>query len=77
MKRIMMIAFMLPMFSLSACASLYGKDSNPERNKFAPTPLKSDLDQAYINRVERQAKQRGVQVLWVSPPRAPKPKKDG
>jgi hypothetical protein len=77
MKRVIAISLMLPTLALSACASLYGKDSNPERNKLTPTLIKSDLDQTYIDRVERQAIQRGVQVMWVNPPRAPKPKKDG
>jgi len=65
------------MLSLSACASMYGKDSNSERNKVSQKQqTNSEYDQAYMARVERQALQRGVIVKWVSPPRARKAKKD-
>ena len=75
MKRAIVCCLML---SLSACASMYGKDSNPERNKVSQKlQSNSEYDQSYIDSVERQAIQRGVMVKWISPPRAPKAKKDG
>lgn len=73
MKRVIAICIM---FSLSACASMYGKDSNPERNKLTQNNKVSEYDQVYMARVEHQALQRGVIVKWISPPRAPKAKKD-
>ena len=75
MKRVIVCCLML---SLSACASMYGKDSNPERNKVSQKQQSdSEYDQVYMASVERQALQRGVIVKWISPPRAPKAKKDG
>ena len=74
MKRVIVCCLML---SLSACASMYGKDSNPERNKLSQNNKVSEYDQVYMARVERQALQHGVIVKWVSPPRARKVKKDG
>ena len=73
MKRVIVCCLML---SLSACASMYGKDSNPERNKLTQNNKVSEYDQVYMARVEHQALQRGVIVKWISPPRAPKAKKD-
>jgi hypothetical protein len=70
MKRILILGVLL---SLSACASMYGKDSNAERNKLSQQQNNSSgLDEKYMARVERQALQRGVLVRWVNPPRAPK-----
>lgn len=75
MKRVIVCCLML---SLSACASMYGKDSNPERNKVSQKQRSySEYDQTYVASVERQALQRGVMVKWISPPRARKVKKDG
>jgi hypothetical protein len=75
MKRVIAIVLMMV---LSACAGMYGKDSKPERNKLTQTPAnKSDLDEAYMGRVEHQAIQRGIKVMWVNPPKAAKPKKAG
>jgi hypothetical protein len=75
MKRIIAIALMC---SLSACASMYGKDADSGRNKIAQSQASpSGYDDNYMARVERQAQQRGVVVKWVNPPQAPKSKKDG
>ena len=75
MKRVIVCCLML---SLSACASMYGKDSNPERNKVSQKQQSySEFDQTYLASVDRQALQRGVMVKWISPPRARKVKKDG
>lgn len=75
MKRVIVICLML---SLSACASMYGKDSNSEANKVSLKQQNtSGNDEAYISEVERQARRNGVIVKWISPPRAQKPKKDG
>ncbi len=74
MKRVIVCCLIL---SLSACASMYGKDSNPERNKVSQNNKVSEYDQVYMASVERQALQRGVIVKWISPPRARKVKKDG
>ena len=76
MKRVFIIICLIS--SLSACASMNGKDSNPDRNKFAQTSEnKSDLDEQYIAEVESVARTRGVLVKWVNPPKAKKPKKSG
>jgi hypothetical protein len=70
MKRILIVGVLL---SLSACASMYGKDSNAERNKLSQQQNDSSgLDEKYIASVEQQALERGVLVKWVNPPRAPK-----
>ena len=75
MKRVILCCLIL---SLSACASMYGKDSHPERNKVVQkSQTNSEYDQVYMAKVERQALQRGVVITWVSPPRARKAKKDG
>lgn len=75
MKRVFIICLMC---SLSACASMYGKDSNPDRNKVARAPEnRSGLDEQYMAKVENVARSRGVLVRWVNPPKATKPKKDG
>jgi hypothetical protein len=60
---------------LSACASTENRgfakhDSQSQTNT-------SGYDEKYMARVEREALQRGVTIKWVSPPRAPKSKKDG
>ncbi len=74
MKRVIAICLMC---SLSACASMKGKEST-EPNKVSQKQQSSyGYDQVYMARVERQALQRGVIVKWISPPRAPKAKKDG
>ncbi len=71
MKRVMAMCLM---FVLSSCASTDSKDSA----KMAQTKQNSSgYDEQYMERVERQASQRGVVVKWVNPPKAPKAKKDG
>ena len=75
MKRVILCCVIL---SLSACASMSGKDSNPERNKVAQkSEMNSEFDEVYMAKVERLALQRGVVVKWVSPPRSRRVKKDG
>lgn len=72
MKRVTAICLLC---LLSACASTENKSytkSQPQRQL-----SNSEYDEVYMARVQRQARQFGVSVKWVSPPRAPKAKKDG
>ena len=74
MKRVIAICLMC---SLSACASMKGKDSTEPNKVSQKHQSSSDYDQIYMAKVEHQALQRGVIIKWISPPRAPKAKKDG
>lgn len=53
--------------TLAACSSMQ------EKSSYSATPVQSsparvDVDEAYIARVESQARQRGVDVHWVNAP---------
>ena len=51
--------------AIGGCASMKHGDST----KLANTAVNSDnIDQVYVARVERQAKERGIEVRWVHPP---------
>jgi hypothetical protein len=73
MKR--MIAIYL-IASLSACASMNGKDSSLGGSKMTSgKEPSSSYDEKYIARVNRAASQHGVIVTWINPPRARREKK--
>lgn len=75
MKRVIAIALLC---SLSACASMSGKDSYTGQNKLSQLQTSSSgYDELYMAKVEQQARIRGVEVKWVNPPQAPKSKKGG
>ena len=50
---------------LAACAGMPEKSAQVER---APTIM--DADEAYVAYVERVARRRGIEVVWVNVPRA-------
>ncbi|MCF7221161.1 hypothetical protein [Marilutibacter chinensis] len=56
---------------LAACASMPEKSAQAER---APTIM--DADEAYVAYVERVARRRGIEVVWVNVPRAKVPTED-
>lgn len=59
---------LLPLFlALSSCASM---DARTARDASEAAVGPSD-DQAYVSRVEQIARQRGITVVWVNPPRKP------
>ena len=71
MKRVIAVCLLC---ALSACAS----SGNKDMNKMSQTKENaSGLDDRYMARVENQAKQSGIVIKWVHPPRAPRAKKDG
>lgn len=72
MKRVIAICLML---SLSSCAGMGSKDSNSKLSEGQQNS--SGFDEAYMARVEYQASRHGVNIKWINPPKAPKPKKDG
>ncbi|RNF82578.1 hypothetical protein [Montanilutibacter psychrotolerans] len=58
----------LSVLGLAACAS------TSDRDAFVPpphTPSLMDQDEAYIAAVERIARRRGIDVVWVNTPRRP------
>lgn len=75
MKRVIAICLMC---SLSACASMNGKDSNPDSSTMTSKQENSSgYDEKYMARVDRAASQNGVTVRWINPPKVLKAKKDG
>lgn len=61
MSRLLMITLLL---CLGGCAS----GSMAQRAVPVPQPTLQDVDQAYVQMVERRASQRGVQVHWIHRP---------
>jgi hypothetical protein len=60
-----MAVLSLSVLGLSACAGMEA------RSTYVPEPQEPsimDQDAAYIARVERIARQRGIEVQWVNPP---------
>ena len=53
--------------SLAACSSMQEKSSY-SAVKAESSPARIGVDEAYVARVESQAKQRGVDVHWVNVP---------
>ena len=75
MKRVLAVCLLL---ALSACASTDPKDMKVASTRMSQRQINSSgYDEAYMARVEQQARQRGVIVKWINPPKAPKAKKDG
>lgn len=61
-------AILFPLFmSLGACASM---DAQSARSTPQGKVVAFD-DQAYVQRVEQLARQRGITVVWVNPPAKP------
>ena len=60
-----MLALSVAVVGLAACAGMPEKSAQVER---APTIM--DADQAYVAYVERVARRRGIEVVWVNVPRA-------
>lgn len=61
MKRVLVIALCTALSGLAGCAST-GSASLSHENSMK-------VDAAYVTRVEAIARQRGVAVQWVNPPR--------
>lgn len=57
----------LSVLGLAACASTGGAAYVPPPH----TPSLMDQDEAYIAAVERIARRRGIDVVWVNTPRRP------
>ncbi len=56
---------------LAACASTPKSELAPETPSYY-----SGYDQAYMAEVERRSARLGVQVRWINPPKAKKPRTD-
>lgn len=56
----------LAVASTAGCASMQG-ESGYVSSQFAPTTVVEDA--AYVAKVEQLAKRRGVEVVWVNPPK--------
>ncbi|GAB3358275.1 hypothetical protein [Lysobacter tyrosinilyticus] len=54
---------------LVACATTGEQGSYSGEPKKAYVQTKIDTDDAYVSRVEQIARNRGIQVTWVHPPR--------
>jgi 5,10-methylene-tetrahydrofolate dehydrogenase/methenyl tetrahydrofolate cyclohydrolase len=64
-KLFCVIAVLVGASAIGGCASMKGGDST----KLATTAVNSDnIDQVYVARVERQARERGIEVQWIHPP---------
>ncbi|AWV07837.1 hypothetical protein [Marilutibacter maris] len=59
------LALSLTVVGLAACAGMPEKSTQAER---APSIM--DADEAYVAYVERVARRRGIEVVWVNVPRA-------
>lgn len=63
-KLFCVIGLLIGVSAIGGCASMKG-----DSTKLATTAVNSDnIDQAYVARVERQARERGIEVRWVHPP---------
>ena len=67
LKTVMAVALACSVVAISGCAGMRSKDSS------AMAPAGSDnsagtVDDAYIARVNHQARESGVTVVWVNPP---------
>jgi len=61
-----MAVLSLSILGLAACASM------EERSTYVPSPEPDsimDNDEAYMAAVERIARRRGIDLVWVNPPR--------
>lgn len=66
-RKLRVFALLLPALGLTACASL------DERSTYVPPPQAQsqqsvEKDVAYIDKVERIARRRGIDVVWVNYP---------
>jgi len=58
------IGLLIGVSTMGGCASMKG-----DSRSLATSAINSDnVDQAYVARVERQARERGIEVRWVHPP---------
>ncbi len=63
------VAVLLPVLLLAACATTPKQAAAPQPQTTAPVSLHTiSKDEAYIAYVERTARRRGIQVMWVNPP---------
>jgi hypothetical protein len=58
------IGLLIGVSAVGGCASMKG-----DSRSLATAAANSDnIDQAYVARVERQAREKGIEVQWVHPP---------
>jgi hypothetical protein len=65
--KLRVLVLSLSAVGLAACASVQEKSTYVPVQK-APTIM--DVDEAYVAYVERVARRRGIEVVWVNLPRA-------
>lgn len=65
------VVLSLSVLGLAACA---GMPEKPTQTQRAPSIM--DADEAYVAYVERIARRRGIDVVWVNVPRARVPAQD-
>ncbi|BDU15873.1 hypothetical protein [Lysobacter auxotrophicus] len=61
------MALLLSLVGLSACAGMESKSTYVPQQR---SPSLNDADEEYIAYVERVARRRGLEVVWVNLPRA-------
>jgi hypothetical protein len=63
-KVVCVIGLLIGVSAVGGCASMKG-----DSRSLATSAIDSDgIDLAYVARVERQARERGIEVRWVHPP---------
>ena len=63
------VSILLPALLLTACASTPKEAAAPQPATSSPVSVHTiSKDEAYIAYVERTARRRGIQVMWVNPP---------
>ncbi len=69
-----MAVLSLSVLGLAACAGTEVKSTYVPPDK---APSLNDNDEAYVAYVERVARRRGIEVVWVNTPRKPAEKESG
>lgn len=59
------LAVSLSVAGLAACASM-----DEQSARVSPQSATLDRDAAYVGRVEQIARRRGIEVVWVNPPKS-------
>lgn len=62
----------LSLIGLAGCASMGEQAARAAPQPVSQTKLLADADQVYVTRIERIARRRGIEVVWVNPPNSVK-----
>ena len=63
-KVICVIGLLIGVSAVGGCASMKG-----DSRSLATTTINSDnIDQVYVARIDKQAREKGIEVRWIHPP---------